>query len=60
MGYDGRTLTHITEVSTSNGSHPLTSTDAAKPFQTTLKSRVETPPKASWLMRVGNYGVFED
>lgn len=59
-GDDGQTFTHIAEVSTTDGSNPLTSTEAFKAFQSTLKSRVEIPPSASWLTRVGSYGFFED
>jgi len=59
LGDDGQTFTHIAEVSTSDGSNPLTETAAFQSFQSTLKTRIETPPRASWLTRVGSYGWFE-
>ncbi len=57
---DGVTFVHVASIETADDSNPLGQSPAFKEFQTTLKSRVEGPPEATWMTRIGGYGIFED
>lgn len=57
---DGVTFVHIASIETADGSNPLAASPAFQAFQSTLKSRVEVPPQATWLTKVGSYGIFEE
>lgn len=57
---DGVTFIHVASIETADESNPLDQSEAFKQFQTTLRGRLEVPPQATWMSKVGSYGIFED
>ena len=55
---DGVTYVHIASIETTNGSNPLSMTDAFPLFTKDIKDRCEEPPVAMDLSEVGSYNFF--
>lgn len=55
---DGVTYVHIASIETTNGSNPLSMTDAFPLFTKDIKDRCEEPPVAMVLSEVGSYNFF--
>lgn len=55
---DGLTFVHVAEISTADGSNPLSETPAFKAFQAGIKERCEIPPTAIEIEEVGSYNFF--
>lgn len=55
---DGVSFVHIASIETSDGSNPLTGTDAFKKFVGDIKDRCDEPPVATTLSEIGAFRVF--
>ena len=55
---DGVSFVHITSIETTDGSNPLSMTDAFNVFQKDIKDRCEEPPVAAELLQIGSYNIF--
>jgi predicted SnoaL-like aldol condensation-catalyzing enzyme len=55
---DGVSFVHIASIETTDGSNPLSMTDAFKTFQKNIKDRCEELPVAVDLNEVGLYMMF--
>lgn len=56
---DGVSFVHIARVETTDGTNPLSMTEAFKTFQKEIKERCEVPPEAVELSEIGSYSFFE-
>jgi L-rhamnose mutarotase len=55
---DAVSFVHIAFIETTDGSNPLTMTNAFKAFQQNIKDRCEEPPVAMDLNEVGSFNFF--
>lgn len=55
---DGVSFVHIASIETTDGSNPLSMTDAFPLFTKDIKDRCEEPPVAVDLSEVGSYNLF--
>ena len=55
---DGQSFVHIATIDTTDGSNPVTQSEAFKAFTAGIKDRCEEPPVATELSEVGSYRFF--